>query len=127
MSEAGPGEWPSWPGAMGESATAAAEGVPVDIGPGPAETMTEAGAGWFSPRGAVRAARLVVAAWVAAVNGEESALRALAELAPSDIGGVDDDGHDAAYDLLHPVRRDWMVAPRPEAHRHRTAPPGPAR
>jgi hypothetical protein len=101
-------------GVIREPVAAAIEGVPVDIRPGPAEAMTEAGEGRFSSGGVAGAARLVVAAWVTAVNGDESALRALAEPTPADIGGGDDDGHDAVYDLLHPVHKDWVIAPDPE-------------
>lgn len=111
MSETGSGERPVWPGGIPEPVTAAIEGVPVDIGPGPAEVLTE---GWFSAASVARAARLAVAAWVSAVNGDDSALRALAGPARPDIGGDDDDGHDTARDLLHPVRKDWVVAPDPE-------------
>jgi hypothetical protein len=93
---------------------AAIEGVPVDVSPGTADAMTGAGEGRFSSGPPLQAARLVVAAWVTAVNGDESALRELAELALTDLGGDDDDGHDAAYDLLHPVGKDWVIAPDPE-------------
>jgi hypothetical protein len=110
MSETGPGGPETIPGLV----TAAIEDVAVDIRPGPAEAMTEAGEGWFSSGNVVRAARLVVAAWVAAVDGDDSALRALAELALPGSAGDDDDGHDVVYDLLHPVRKDWVIAPDPE-------------
>ncbi|HUN35217.1 MAG TPA: hypothetical protein VMU95_24720 [Trebonia sp.] len=108
MTETGPGERPAWPEAVPESVRTAIEGVPVDIGPGPVEAEGRI----FSGSGP-DVVRQVVAAWVTAVNGDESALRALAELARSDLGAADD-GHAAAYDLLHPVRKDWMIAPGPE-------------
>lgn len=114
MSETGSGERPVWPGGIPEPVTAAIEGVPVDIGPGPAEAMTE---GWFSADSVARAARLAVAAWVSAVSGDDSALRALAELGLPDIDGDDDDGHDAVDNLLHPVRKDWVIAPDPKVTR----------
>ena len=107
MSETGTGVIP-------EAVAAAIERVPVDVGPGRAAVMTEAGEGRLSYGNVVRAARLVVATWVTAVNGDGSALRALAEPGLSDIGGSDDDGHDAAYDLLNPVRKDWVIARDPE-------------
>ncbi|HEY1673536.1 MAG TPA: hypothetical protein VGG50_12525 [Streptosporangiaceae bacterium] len=86
----------------------------MDVGPGPAAVTTEAGEGCFSYGDVARAARLVVATWVTAVNGDGSALRALAEPGLSDIGGSDDDRHDAAYELLNPVRKDWVIARDPE-------------
>jgi hypothetical protein len=131
MSDTGSGEWPAWAEAIPEPVRAAVESVPVDIRPGPAEAMTE---GWLGADRVVGAVRLVVAAWMTAVNGDdaapgesapgesaqgesaprESAPRALAELALSDVGGDDDDGHDVAYNLLHPARKDWVIAPGPE-------------
>jgi hypothetical protein len=110
MSETDSGEWP---GGVPEPVRAAIEGVPVDIRPGPAETITEAGEDSFSAGNVVRATRLLIAAWVTAVNGDDSPLRALAGPAPSGSGG-DDSGHDAAYYLLHPVSKDWVIAPAPE-------------
>jgi hypothetical protein len=100
--------------AIPEPVTAAIEGVPVDFAPGPAEAMTDAGEGWFSSGSVARAARLVVAAWVTAVNGNGSALRALAEVTLSGTGGDDEDGRDTAHDLLHPAGKDWVIAPDPE-------------
>src|ERR1700722_14036673 len=47
-----------------------------------------------------RAARLAVDAWVRAVDGDDAALRAMAE-------------PDAVHWLMHPVRKDWQVAPGP--------------
>jgi hypothetical protein len=100
--------------AVPEQVTAAIESVPVDIAPGPAQAMTEAGEGWFSSGNLARSARLVVVAWVTAVNGDDSALRALAEATLSGIGGDGEDGRDTAHDLLHPAGKDWVIAPDPE-------------
>jgi len=75
MTETGPGERPAWPEAVPESVRTAIEGVPVDIGPGPVEAEGRI----FSGSGP-DVVRQVVAAWVTAVNGDESALRALAEI-----------------------------------------------
>jgi hypothetical protein len=94
--------------------TAAVEGVPLDICPGPAEAMTEVGEERFSSGNVVRAVRVAVAAWMAAVNGDDSVLRALTEPARSGNDGGDADGGDVAYYLLHPVRKDWVIAPGPE-------------
>jgi hypothetical protein len=91
------------------SGTGAGSDVPVDIGPGAAGADDDR----FSPGDVIRAARMVVAAWVTAVNGDDSALRALVELALPDLGG-DDDGRDAVHDLLHPARKDWVIAADPE-------------
>jgi hypothetical protein len=103
--------------AVPEPVAAAIEGIPVDIAPSAAAAMTEAGEGWLSPGTAVRAARTVVAAWVAAVDGDDRALRELAERAPSDADedadADEDDGYDAAYGLLHPARKSWVIAPHP--------------
>jgi hypothetical protein len=72
------------------------------VGAGAAETMRRAGArdsrlGRDAVIGAVRRA---VAAWVTAVDGDETALAAIAEPA-------------IAHDLIHPPRERWQVAPRP--------------
>jgi hypothetical protein len=98
--------------AVPEPAATAAEGVPVDIAPSAAAATGGDGAGWLTPEAAVTAARAVVAAWTAAVDGDDAELRALAERAPSDAD-ADDDVPDAAHDLLHPARKDWVIAPHP--------------
>lgn len=72
----------------------------LDAYPAAAAAMTEAGGGWFGTVMAGKAARLAVAAWVTAVNGDESALAAMA------------DG-DAVHWLLDPVRKKWVIAAGP--------------
>jgi hypothetical protein len=72
----------------------------LDAYPAAAAAMTEAGDGWFGTVMAGKAARLAVAAWVTAVNGDEPALAAMA------------DG-DAAHWLLNPVRKEWVIAAGP--------------
>jgi hypothetical protein len=79
---------------------AAVDGVAVRVAPGPAAAMTEAGDGWLGRERAVQAARLVVAAWTVAVDGDESALTAISD-------------DDAARYLIHPVRQNWVIAPGP--------------
>ena len=67
-----------------------------------AETMRQAGAldGRFGADCVSRTARQIVAAWAMAVDGDDTALAAVAE-------------PDAAYWLLNPVRESWRVAPGP--------------
>ena len=72
----------------------------------PDATMTEAGDGWFGRTLAVRAARLAVAAWARAVNGDESALAALADT-PDRVGWL------LQPESLSPWRPQWTVAPDP--------------
>lgn len=72
----------------------------LDAYPAAAATMTESGSGWFGTVMAGKAARLAVAAWVTAVNGDESALAAMADA-------------DAAHWLLNPVRKKWVIAAGP--------------
>jgi hypothetical protein len=79
---------------------AAVDEVAVRVAPGPAAAMTEAGDGWLGRELAVRAARLVVAAWTMAVDGDESSLAAISD-------------DDAARYLIHPVRQNWVIAPGP--------------
>jgi len=74
--------------------------VAVRVAPGPAAAMTEAGGGWLGRDLAVKAARLVVAAWTMAVDGDESALSAISD-------------DNAAQYLIHPVRQNWLIAPGP--------------
>src|ERR1700761_8047892 len=82
-------------------AVPALDDVPVNIRPGTAED----GEGWFSPGSVAGAARLVVGAWLTAVDGDDSALRALSGA---------DVVRGAADDLLYPPGRDWVIAPGPE-------------
>jgi hypothetical protein len=72
----------------------------LDAYPAAAAGMTEAGDGWFGTVMAGKAARLAVTAWLMAVNGDGSALAAMA------------DG-DAAHWLLNPVREEWVIAAGP--------------
>jgi hypothetical protein len=69
----------------------------LDAYPAEAALMTEAGDGWFGTDMAGKAARLAVAAWAMAVNGDDSTLAAIAE-------------PDAAHYLIFPVGKDWVVA-----------------
>jgi hypothetical protein len=55
------------------------EAAALDAYPDAAAAMTEAGGGWFGTVMAGKAARLAVAAWAAAVNGDESALASIAD------------------------------------------------
>jgi hypothetical protein len=73
----------------------------------PDATMTEAGDGWFGRTLAVRAARLAVAAWARAVNGDDSALAALADDVPDRVGWL------LQPESLNPWRPQWTVAPDP--------------
>ncbi len=83
---------------MSEFEMVAAAGL--DAYPAAAAAMTEAGGGWLGKDLAGQAARLAVAAWVTAVNGDESTLRSIADA-------------DAAHWLLNPVRKKWVIAPGP--------------
>ena len=55
------------------------EAVPVDIRPWLAATLAEGGDGWLGSARVTEAARLAVAAWRRAVNGDEAGLTAIAE------------------------------------------------
>jgi hypothetical protein len=74
----------------------------LHIAPSVAEALQcqEAGDGQLEASGISRAARAAVAAWAAAVNGDDSALTEMA-------------GSDARYWLLLPARLGWRVAPGP--------------
>jgi hypothetical protein len=72
----------------------------LEVYPAVAATLTEAGEGWFGPDMAANVARRAIAAWAAAVNGDDAPLAAMA------------DG-DAAHWLLNPVRKAWAIAPGP--------------
>jgi hypothetical protein len=74
-----------------------------DAYPVAAEAMTEAGEGWFGPVAVGAATRQAVAAWAMAVNGDDSALAAIADL-EADAPG---------YFLLNPVFKKWVIAPGP--------------
>jgi hypothetical protein len=89
-----------------EDMAAVADGVPVNIRPGTAED----GEGWLSSGSVARAARLAVGAWLTAVEGDDSVLRALARPARPGADVV----RGAADDLLHPPGQDWVIAPGPE-------------
>jgi hypothetical protein len=79
---------------------ASVEAAPLEIRPGPAAAFTEIGDGWLGADLAGQAARLAVAAWARAVNGDDTTLTAIAEPV-------------MAHYLLNPVRQDWVVAPGP--------------
>ena len=68
----------------------------LDAYPAAAVTMTEAGQGWFGTAMAGKAARLAVAAWAAAVNGDGALLASTAD-------------PDARHWLLNPVRKAWAI------------------
>jgi hypothetical protein len=72
----------------------------LEVYPAVAATLTEAGEGWFGPDMTAQVARRAIAAWAAAVNGDDAPLAAMA------------DG-DAAHWLLNPVRKAWAIAPGP--------------
>jgi len=55
------------------------EAVPVDIRPWLAAVLAEGGDGWLGSARVTEAARLTVAAWGRAVNGDEAGLTAIAE------------------------------------------------
>jgi hypothetical protein len=76
------------------------EAVPLEIRPGPAAAFTENGDGWLGADLAGKAARLAVAAWARAVDGDGATLSAISD-------------PDAAQFLLNPIRKDWVVAPGP--------------
>jgi hypothetical protein len=77
----------------------------ADLGAYPvvAVTMTEGGDGPFGTVAVSEVARQAVVAWAKAVNGDVSALAAMADL------DVDEPG----YFLLNPVFKQWIIAPGP--------------
>jgi hypothetical protein len=79
-----------------------AEGASLEVSPAVAETMRNAGShdARLDAAHVTRAARVAVAAWLRAVDGDGTALTALAE-------------PEAMHWLLHPVRKNWQVAPGP--------------
>lgn len=78
------------------------EGARLEVSPAVAETMRSAGShdNRLDAGHVTHAARLAVAAWVLAVDGDDTALTAMAE-------------PEAAHWLMHPVRKKWQVAPAP--------------
>ena len=78
------------------------DGASLEVYPVAAETMRSAGSrdDRLDAGHVTRAARLAVDAWVRAVDGDDAALTAMAE-------------PDAAHWLMHPVRKNWQVAPGP--------------
>ena len=81
------------------------EAVELDVYPNAAATMTEAGRGWFGRELAVKAARQAVTAWAMAVNGDQTALSAIA-----DPDRVDWLLYPESY---HSWRRQWVITPGP--------------
>jgi hypothetical protein len=82
-----------------------AEPVEADVYPGAAAVMTEAGRGWFGRELAVEAARHAVTAWMMAVNGDQTALAAIAD--PDRVQWL------LYPDSYHSWRRPWVIAPAP--------------
>jgi hypothetical protein len=85
------------------------EAADLEVYPDAAAAMIEAGQGWFGRELAVKAAREAVIAWATAVNGDKTALAALAALA---------DSPDRVHWLIYPEsdrpgRDQWAVAPDP--------------
>jgi hypothetical protein len=76
------------------------EAISVDANPVAAAVMTEAGEGWFGAAMVAKEARLAVAAWATAVNGDDTRLASMAD-------------PDAANWLLYPVRKAWAIASGP--------------
>ena len=78
------------------------DGASLEVYPVVAETMRSAGShdNRLDAGHVTRAARLAVDAWVRAVDGDDAALTAMAE-------------PEAAHWLMHPVRKNWQVAPGP--------------
>ena len=85
---------------MNESESAKlVQAASLDIPASVAETMRHAGASndWLTADRVSQAARQAVAAWAMAADGDGTRLTAIAE-------------PDAAYWLMHPVRKPWQVA-----------------
>jgi hypothetical protein len=78
------------------------EAADLDVYPGAAAAMTEAGGGWFGRELAVQAARHAVTAWARAVNGDPSALAAMAD--PDRVEWL------LYPESYHSWRRQWVVA-----------------
>ena len=82
------------------------EAADLEVYPDAAAAMTEAGQGWFGRELAVKAARQAVIAWATAVNGDQTALAALADI-PDRVDWLIFPESD------HPWREQWAVAPDP--------------
>ena len=94
---------------MGERETAGlVERAKLEVSPAVSETMRNAGShdDRLDAAHVTHAARLAVASWLRAVDGDGTALTALAE-------------PEAVHWLLHPVRKNWQVAPGPSVTRIR--------
>jgi len=92
---------------MNESESAKlVQAASLDIPASVAETMRHAGASndWLTADRVSQAARQAVAAWAMAADGDGTRLTAIAE-------------PDAAYWLMHPVRKPWQVARGPRVTR----------
>jgi hypothetical protein len=89
-----------WPRELVVNESEMVAAVELDAYPAVAAAMTAAGDGWFGTGRAGQAARLAVTAWAMAVNGDDSTLTSIAD-------------PDAAHWLIHPVRKDWVVAAGP--------------
>jgi hypothetical protein len=78
------------------------EGARLEIYPAVTEAMRSAGShdDRLDARHVTQAARLAVAGWVSAVEDDDTALTAMAE-------------PEAGHWLMHPVRKNWQVAPGP--------------
>ena len=94
----------AWPAAAA-AVTAMIARAPLEVYPGPAAAMTEAG-GWCGQALAVQAARLGVAAWAMAAGGDDSLLLRVG------------DAQQAGF-FLHPYGKDWVIAPGPVVTRIR--------
>jgi hypothetical protein len=81
------------------------EAVEPDVYPGAAAAMTEAGGGWFGRELAVKAARHAITAWAMAVNGDQTALAAIAD--PDRVDWL------LYPERYHSSRRQWVIAPGP--------------
>lgn len=93
-------EWDTaaWP-APSTAVAAMVERAPLQIAAGLAAAMTAAG-GWCGQALAAQAARLGIMAWAMAAGGDDSLLLRIG------------DAQQAGF-LLHPYRKDWVIAPGP--------------
>jgi hypothetical protein len=81
------------------------EAAELDVYPDAAAAMTEAGGGWFGRELAVKAARHALTAWAMAVNGDQTALAAMAD--PDRLDWL------LYPESYHSWRRQWVIAPGP--------------
>jgi hypothetical protein len=88
---------------MSESEMVAA--AELDVYPDAAAAMTEVGDGWFGRERAVKAARHALTAWAMAVNGDQTALAAMAD--PDRVDWL------LNPESYHSWRRQWVIAPGP--------------